>query len=148
MKVEPSHASVEDHAYEPRDPNQPWGLCSHCGLAEASHTTAVESYKASAPAARPLDGVALRVGECIHCDRVGVPCDGSCQHDVAEVPEDREPGEEPDTPREASATAEVAREPDEQVSSQEWTRLMRWALHASVERPAVFRAELDRLEAT
>ncbi|HVI79428.1 MAG TPA: hypothetical protein VM715_14935 [Candidatus Acidoferrum sp.] len=38
---------VEDHKYEPRDKDQPWGLC-HCGLAEASHKASLAHYRPTA----------------------------------------------------------------------------------------------------
>jgi hypothetical protein len=43
---------VEDHKYEPRDQDQPWGLC-HCGLAEASHKASLAPYKPTAKRAKP-----------------------------------------------------------------------------------------------
>lgn len=35
---------IEDHPYEPRNPEEPWGLC-HCGAAEASHKWITKPYQ-------------------------------------------------------------------------------------------------------
>ena len=43
-------AIIADHAYAPRDPDEPWGLCT-CGLAEAAHSEALAPYIPDSPRA-------------------------------------------------------------------------------------------------
>jgi hypothetical protein len=46
-------AIVEDHPYEPKNPDQPWSLCKHCNLAQATHQETTGEYKVDAPIAVP-----------------------------------------------------------------------------------------------
>lgn len=41
---------IEDHAYDPRNEAEPWGLC-YCGLAEASHALVARPYVITSPRA-------------------------------------------------------------------------------------------------
>ena len=43
---------ISDHKYEPKNPEEPWGLCLHCNMAEAAHKGAVEPYKPAAKRAK------------------------------------------------------------------------------------------------
>ena len=48
----PHSIVIKDHPYEPRDPNQPWGLCK-CGLSQACHERTVGPYLPTSPPAGP-----------------------------------------------------------------------------------------------